>query len=210
MELLATDKDFTTSLEKALDETDYNWRDYKGLIIAGTHTPENIDEKIEKIKEARREHIPFLGICFGFQLMAIEYARNALGKWKANSTEIDLDTNFPIVVKTNALRVGMKPTMDLWGNQQMESFWHNYKLNNEYLSEFVKEWKFTQVYDSDLGESIVDYLFYRPALDYGSIFMGTQFHWEYQSSIKKPHWVAVEFLKVCREYTKKHVWREKP
>ncbi len=203
MDILATDKDFTTSLIKALDETDYQWRDYDGLIIAGTHTPENVPEKIEKIKDARRSHLPFLGICFGFQLMAIEYARTVLGKWKANSIEIDPDTNFPIIVKTNKLRVGMKPTLDLWGNQRMESFWHNYKLNNEYLSEFTKDWKFTQVYDSDLGESIVDYLFYKPALDYGSIFLGTQFHPEYQSSVKKPHWVLTEFLKVAKYRIKK-------
>ena len=207
MELLASDKDFTTSVIDALDNTDYQWRNYKGLIICGSHTPSNVEEKIEKIKEARRDWIPFLGICFGFQLMAIEYSRNVLGKWKANSTELNLDTDFPIVIKLNdppgytgetARRVGMKPIQDLWGNTVMESHWHNYKFNNEYLGLFANDWKFTQAYDPDLGEYIVELLVYKPAVEMDSVFMGVQFHPEYQSSKKKPHWVFEEFLKIAK------------
>ena len=202
MVILASKEDFTTSLEKALYEIDPRWESFNGLIVAGSHTPENVEEKIEKITEARRNNIPFLGICLGFQLMVIAYARSALGKIKANSTEIDPNTNFPIVVKTNKLRVGLKPTMDLWGNSTAESFWHNYKINNEYLNLFVKDWKFSQVYDSDLGESLVDYMLYKPSIDNDSIHMGTQFHGEYQSSKEKPHWVLKSFLEVAKINTK--------
>lgn len=198
MELLATESDFTTTLTKALTEVDLNWQDYPGLIIAGSHTPTDIEEKILKIKEARWNKIPFLGICLGFQLMIIEYARIALGKFKANSTEIDPETNFPIIVKTNQLRVGMKPAMDLLGNATMESFWHNYKMNNEYLSQFINEWKLLQSYDSDCGESIVDFLLYKPLADKNIFFGGCQYHPEYQSSKQKPHWIINEFLKSCR------------
>lgn len=199
MQIYATDNDFTTSLEKALDEIDYRWREYKGLIIAGSHSPTDVEEKIAKIKEARWSKTPFLGICFGMQLMAIEYAQNVLGKIRANSTEIDPNTNFPVVVKTNELRVGIKPTLDFDGNQHMESFWHNYKFNNEYLSQYAKEWKFTQTYDPELGESIIDYMIYKPSvLDYGIVHMGVQYHPEYQSSKENPHWVLEYFLKSCK------------
>lgn len=207
MQILANTNDFTTSLEKALYDTDPRWMSYPGLIIAGSHNPEGVEEKIEKIKEARWNRIPFFGICFGMQLMAIEYARTALGKIYANSTEIDPNTNFPIVVKLNdpqdydgqtARRVGMKPTLDIYGNSQLESFWHNYKVNNEYLSHFVKDWKLTQVYDSSLGESIVDYMVYKPSIDYGVVHMGVQFHPEYQSSKDKPHWALEYFLNSCK------------
>lgn len=203
MQIYANKEDFTTSLEKALFEIDPNWEKLPGLIIAGTHDPSGVEEKIARIKEARWEKTPFLGICFGFQLMAIEYARNALGKIHANSTEIDPNTNFPIVVKTNELRVGMKPIVDFEGHQKLESFWHNYKFNNEYISEF-KDWKFTQTYDSDLGESIVDYLLYKPSiLNYGIVHMGVQFHPEYESSKKNPHWVLDYFLNSCRHAGRK-------
>lgn len=198
MELLATESDFTTSLKKALKEIDLNWESYPGLIIAGSHTPTEIEEKITKIKEARWNKQPFLGICLGFQLMIIEYARTALGKFKANSTEINPETNFPVIIKTNQLRVGMKPTMDLWGNQTMESFWHNYKMNNEYLSQYVDEWKFLQSYDPDLGEYIIDFLLYKSLTDKNIFFGGCQYHAEYQSSKQKPHWILEEFLKSCR------------
>lgn len=207
MLILATESDFTTSLVKALKEIDLNWESYPGLIIAGSHTPVNIEEKIQKIKEARWSKKPFLGICLGFQLMIIEYARTALGKFKANSTEIDPQTNYPIIVKLNdppgynneiVRRVGIKPTMDLWGKQQMESFWHNYKMNNEYISEYVQDWKFLQSYDPDLGEYVIDFLLYKPMAEKNIFFGGCQYHPEYQSSKQKPHWILENFLQSCR------------
>ena len=201
MELYAGKEDFTTSLEKSLSEIDPRWRDFKGLIVAGTHTPTDVEEKIEKITQARRDRVPFLGICFGFQLMAISYARSALGKIQANSTEINPDTNFPVVVKMNDLRVGMKSTPDLWGNITLESHWHNYKINNEYDEHFVKDWKFVKSYDPALGEYITEIMVYKPAIDYSFVHMGVQFHPEYQSSKEKPHWVLEEFLKIAKHNT---------
>lgn len=198
MQIYATDNDFTTSLRKALDDIDPRWESYPGLIIAGTHTPTDVKEKIQKIKEARWNKTPFLGICFGYQLMVIEYAQNVLGKVFANSTELDPETNFPVVVKTNDLRVGLRNTVDIEGAPTLESFWHNYKVNNEYLAQYIKDWKFTQVYDSVLSESIVDHMIYKPSVDFGVAHMGVQFHPEYQSSKENPHWVFKYFLTSCK------------
>ena len=78
----------------------------------------------------------------------------------------------------------------------------DYKFNNEYLKDFTNDWKFTQGYDPDMGGYVVDSLIYRPAVENNSVFMGTQFHPEYQSSKEKPHWVFEEFLKVARLNTK--------
>ena len=126
MLFLRTEKDFSVSVEKALDEIDKDWRDYEGLIISGTHSPDIIDEKLEALKEAREKGTPALGICFGMQLMVIEYARS-MGL-NANTTEIE-ETEHPVIHKLPKLRVGIfKVDWPTFGSR-MESHWHNYAFN---------------------------------------------------------------------------------
>lgn len=109
--------DFNTSVEKALDEIDPKWREYKGLIICGTHTPVDPEAQIKMITEARYSGLPFLGICFGHQLAAIEYARTVMGIPDATSEEFGKGTL--IVKKLPELRVGL---------HKGESYWHNYEV----------------------------------------------------------------------------------
>lgn len=127
--------DFNTSVEKALSEIDPKWRDYDGLIVCGTHTPLNIESMIEAIKVAREEGKPFLGICFGHQLAAIEYARNVLGIPDATSEEFDVDGTL-IVVKRPELKVGL---------HDGESYWNNYEVDPEFLEEWIKDDNFFTV-----------------------------------------------------------------
>lgn len=110
--------DFDTSVKKALEEIDPNYLKYKGLIICGSHTPHNIEEMISLIKQAREEGIPFLGICFGHQLAAIEYARNVLGIKDATSEEFGKGTF--VVKKLPELKVGL---------HNGESYWNNYEVD---------------------------------------------------------------------------------
>ena len=111
--------DFNTSVEKALEEIDPKWRDYEGLIICGTHSPHDVEEYIKQIEETRLSHTPFLGICFGHQLAAIEYARNVLGIKNATSEEFNVPGN-PVVIKLSELNVGLK--------SDGESYWNNYTV----------------------------------------------------------------------------------
>ena len=115
MELL---NDFNTSVRKAFDEIDPNWESYDGLVICGTHAPVGWEAQIEKLKDARLNGRATLGICFGLQLMAIEYARNILGKEKATSEELEEEGDF-VVRKLPELRVGL---------HNGESYWNNYGL----------------------------------------------------------------------------------
>src|SRR3990167_5651834 len=115
MELL---NDFTVSVEKALEEINSNWRNYDGLIIAGTHSPHDVEMMIDKIREARETGRPFLGICFGHQLAAIEYARNVLGIKDATIEEFGQGTF--VVKKLPELNVGLK---------NGESYWNNYEVD---------------------------------------------------------------------------------
>jgi len=121
--------DFDTSVKKALDEIDENWRSYNGLIICGTHTPrpKDIEINITQVTEARKNKIPVLGICFGLQIMAIEYARNDLGIKDATSEEFGKEGTF-VVVKLPSLNVGLKDG---------ESYWNNFKVREDILEKMA-------------------------------------------------------------------------
>ena len=170
--------DFKTSVVKALAEIDPKWNKYKGLVIAGTHTPENIDKILSKIKDARDNNTPVLGICFGLQVAVIEYYRNVLNNPTANSEEIDPDS-FPVVSQLPALRVGIFKV-----NGRLESHWHNYAVkkiigdkllgDKVYTDDILEEWR--------IGK-----------------FIGVQFHPEYESSKDRPHPLLKEFINICKQ-----------
>ena len=205
--------DFNTSVEKALSEIDANWKELPGIIVCGTHKPvqEKIEDFITDIKMCRENNVPFLGICFGMQLMAIEYMRNVVGAVDATSEEFG-QSNLPdmlapfVVKKMSELRVGLRPatwgiasTKEAYGLDRklsVESFWHNYKVSiNEY---------------SQLGDGFVigeanEIVTYMKLKDIKNIHhVGVQFHPEYQSSIDKPHPILVEFINQCKKNGKEN------
>jgi len=77
-------------LVRELDQVD-------GILVPGGFGDRGTEGKILSIKYAREKGIPFLGICLGFQLAVVEYARSVLGKSDANSTEMNESTSYPIV-----------------------------------------------------------------------------------------------------------------
>jgi CTP synthase (UTP-ammonia lyase) len=119
--------DFNTTVEKALSEIDPKWRNYKGLIVCGTHTPHHTESMIYEIRIARVNGSPFLGICFGHQLAAIEYARNVLGIENATSQEFGKG-NF-VVRKRKELKVGL---------HDGETYWSNYDVDQDIVDKWVK------------------------------------------------------------------------
>lgn len=120
MEILS---DFKTSVEKAFGEIDPNWRGYDGLVVCGTHQPRlnEVDTLIGKIEEARKSLRPFLGICYGHQLAAIEYARNVLGIKDATSEEFGEGTF--VVKKRDNLQVGLHGGESYWNNYEVAIEW---------------------------------------------------------------------------------------
>ena len=163
--------DFNTSVEKALDEIDLKWREYEGLIICGTHSPEKIDpnQQIGFIRMAREQRIPFLGICFGHQLAAIEYARNVLGISNATSEEFGQGT-FIVRKRLQGLKIGH----DIVDG---ESYWNNYEVIPELSGVDARNGSFWK----------------KPPH-----FITCQYHPEYQSSKDKPHPLLVKFIELCK------------
>lgn len=170
MELL---NDFNTTVKKAFEEIDPNWKNYRGLVICGTHSPQNIEEMIEKIFDARMTNRPFLGICFGHQIAAIEYALNVLKQDGATSQEFynpnkitlinnrEIIPQFIVRKREQGLKVGL---------HQGESWWNNYEV----VEGFESMWK-------------------KP-----KNFITVQYHPEYQSSKDKPHPILKKFLAICK------------
>ena len=110
MELLKPKNALITTLVKALDEIDGDWRNYEGLIILGSW-PGQDDEKfiqdaVPKIKAAKESRIPFLGLCLGLQ---------ALGVAEGGEL-IEMPEN----------RQGIYPVKGWWG-ETYESHWHHFK-----------------------------------------------------------------------------------
>ncbi len=72
-------------------------KDVDGIIVPGGFGTRGTEGKIACIKYARENNIPYLGLCFGFQMAVIEFARNVCGLKKANSTEIVPDCSEPVI-----------------------------------------------------------------------------------------------------------------
>jgi len=71
--------------------------DVQGIIVPGAFGSRGSEGKIACIKYVREQKIPFLGLCYGFQMATIEFARNICGLYGANSTEIDPLTPHPVI-----------------------------------------------------------------------------------------------------------------
>lgn len=121
--------DFNISVQKAFSEIDPNWKKYKGLIICGTHSPSYPESQLRLIQLARQEGTPFLGICFGHQLAAIEYARIILGIKDAISEEWGVG-KFIVKKRKEGLKVGL---------YDGESYWNNFEVDYTLVPGFEKD-----------------------------------------------------------------------
>lgn len=113
--------DFNTSVHRALGEIDPKYLDYPGLVVCGTHSPHDTEEMIDAIKDAREDGTPALLICFGYQLGAIEYARNVLGIKDATSEEFGQGTW--VVKKRPRMKVGLHEGESWWSNYDVDIDW---------------------------------------------------------------------------------------
>ncbi len=186
-----------------------------GILVAPGFGGRGIEGKIEAVRYARENNIPFLGICLGMQCAAIEFSRNILGLKDAHTTEIDKDTPNPVI----NLMEEQKEVKNLGGSMRLglydchiendtltykeykkkdiqERHRHRYEFNNDYRSRFT-----------DNGMSIAGV---NPSKDLVEIielkghpwFIGVQFHPEYKSTVKAPHPLFTGFVKAAISHSK--------
>lgn len=129
----------------------------QGIIVPGGFGNRGVEGKIETIRYARENKIPFLGICLGMQMAVVEFARNVLGLKDANSAEFNEKTTNPVIhimddqigidKKGGTMRLGAYPCIlkegtlakELYGKEQIsERHRHRYEYNNEYKERLEK------------------------------------------------------------------------
>lgn len=182
MVILKDKNSFHTNVERALNSIDGNYKDYNGIVMVGSHTPGELDQKIDKIKEARENGTPYLGICFGMQVALIEYARNVLGIKDATSEEISKGAY--IIKKLPELRVGIHEV-----EGELESHWHHFAFNEKYKDQFEKDWHLV------FTKGILEIAKYK----HHPFFVLVQYHPEY----KENHLLLKDFITICKSNTVK-------
>ena len=184
-----------------------------GILIPGGFGSRGIEGKIMAIEYARKNKIPYFGICYGMQCAVIESARNVLKLKGANTTEIDASCKNPVIhlmegqednveqgTLGGTLRLGTYPctlkagttTRKAYGAQQIdERHRHRYEYNNAYREALEKAGLTVS------GESPDGTLVEIVEITDHPFFVGVQFHPEFQSRPLSPHPLFKAFVKAA-------------
>ncbi|MEO6175126.1 MAG: CTP synthase [Flavobacterium circumlabens] len=178
-----------------------------GVLVAPGFGERGIEGKIEAVRFARENKIPFFGICLGMQMSIIEYSRNILGYAEANSTEMNENTKHPVVnlmeeqktitdkggtMRLGAWKCDIKPNTlahKIYGQKTIsERHRHRYEYNNKYADELQKAGLIASGVNPDTG--LVEII----ELEDHPFFIGVQYHPEYKSTVANPHPIFVNFV----------------
>jgi CTP synthase len=171
-----------------------------GIIVPGGFGVRGVDGKIETVRYARENRIPFLGLCLGMQCSVIEWARNLGGFPDAHSAEFDPHTSNPVINLLpeqqdvvdlgGTMRLGLYPCRLLTDSLAYrlyedtvvyERHRHRYEFNNAYRSPFLESGYLISGTSPD-GRLVE--IIERPDHPF---FIATQFHPEFKSRPSKPH-----------------------
>ena len=185
---------------------------YNGIIVPGGFGNRGIEGKIETIRYARQNNIPFLGICLGMQMAVVEFARNVLGYTDANSEEFDEQTKHPVIhimedqihvaTKGGTMRLGAYPCVlekgslaeKIYGNDKIsERHRHRFEYNNKYKNEMEKQGLICSGLSPD--GNLVEIV----EIKEHKYFIATQFHPEFGSRPDRPHPLFVNLIKMAKK-----------
>ncbi len=184
----------------------------KGIIVPGGFGDRGINGKLEAIRYARENKIPFLGLCLGMQLAIVEFTRNVIGYSDAHSVELDPKTTHPVIhlmpdqngVENigGTLRLGSYPCVldenskayEMYGEHIIhERHRHRYEVNNDYRTILTK-------YGMKLsGMSPDGRIVEMIELPNHPWFIATQAHPELKSRPNRPHPLFKGFIKAALE-----------
>ncbi len=186
-----------------------------GILVAPGFGGRGIEGKIETVRYARENNIPFFGICLGMQMAVIEYSRTVLGIKDANSTEMNEETKNPVI----ALMEEQKTITDKGGTMRLgawkcdivddslahkiyekpqieERHRHRYEYNNEYRKQLENAGLKTSGTNPETGlVEIVE-------IENHPFFIGVQYHPEYKSTVANPHPIFVSFVAAMVKHKK--------
>ncbi|GAK90988.1 CTP synthase [Nonlabens ulvanivorans] len=189
-----------------VDNIDAKLSHLDGLLVAPGFGERGIEGKIEAVRYARVNKMPFFGICLGMQMAVIEYSRNVLGLADANSVEMDEKTANPVISlmeeQKNITNMGGTMRLGAWdcelngGNVSdiygsgmiSERHRHRYEYNNEYKEQLEKAGlKSTGVNPKTGLVEIIE-------IEDHPWFIGVQYHPEYKSTVANPHPLFKSFV----------------
>jgi len=186
------------------------------ILVAPGFGERGIEGKIEAVRFARETGLPFLGICLGMQMAVIEYSRNVLGLADANSSEMSVETEHPVISlmeeQKNIKNMGGTMRLGSWkcdlvkdsivskvykADSIDERHRHRYEYNNAYREQLEAAGLRTTGINPETGlVEIVEI----PAHPW---FVGVQYHPEYKSTVANPHPLFVAFVKAAHDYSEK-------
>lgn len=196
-------------LEK-FEKIDFN---VDGILVPGGFGPRGAEGKIRAIQYARENNIPFLGICFGFQLAVIEFSRNVLGLKGATSSELVEKAEHAVIdllpeqkevkeiggtMRLGDIEVTIKPetiAYSLYGREKVfERHRHRFEVNPEYILPLEERGLVFSAY-SDGGRRMEI-----AELPNHRFFFATQFHPEFKSRPYNPSPPFVGFVTAALKF----------
>jgi CTP synthase len=182
-----------------------------GVVLPQGYGQRGTEGKMAAANYAREQGIPFLGLCYGFQLAVVSFAREVIGLEKANSTEIDLVTADPVIDLLpdqrqisdmgGTMRLGGHDIVVLKPSKAFEIYnaktirgrhRHRFELNQSYMQRFEENgMHFSAFSDGGRRAEILE-------LKDHPFYMGTQYHPEYSSRPEAPEPIFVAFMKAAR------------
>ena len=184
-----------------------------GVIVPGGFGSRGIEGKIKAIEYLRKNKIPFLGLCYGMQIACIEYARNVCNLKNANTSEINKDTEHPVIdimpeQKKNLKERNFGATMRLGAyraklkngtiaksayksNEISERHRHRWEVNPDYV-EILQEKGL--IFSGTSPDGRLMEIIELPKNKH-PFFVATQFHPEFKSRPLKPHPLFREFVR---------------
>lgn len=193
---------------------------FDGILVPGGFGERGIEGKLNVIKHARENKIPYLGLCYGMQLLVIEFARNVLGLKDANTTEINPDAEYLVIdimldqkkklLKRDyggSMRLGSYPANLIKGtiahsayaqNIISERHRHRYEVNPKYIKQIEEA---GLVFSGKSPDGTLMEIAELPK-DKHPFFLATQFHPEFQSRPVSPHPIFTAFLKAGMKINK--------
>ena len=204
------------------DTADEMLKEFQGIVVPGGFGNRGIEGKIETIKYARENKIPFLGICLGMQMAVVEYARDVLGLKDANSQEFDeksknqvihiMENQKSVNKKGGTMRLGSYPCVikegtlaeKVYGTTEIaERHRHRFEYNNDYKERLENAGLICSGTspDGELVEIVELSQTEHP------FFIAGQFHPELKSRPNRPAPLFVELIRVSiffENFTKKY------
>lgn len=187
-------------------------KDLDGIIVPGGFGNRGIEGKIQTIKYARENKIPFLGICLGMQMAVVEFARDVLKLEDVNSEEFEPECKNPVIhimtdqkvitKKGGTMRLGSYPCQIKEGTLAYkiykekninERHRHRFEYNNDYREEMEKAG--LTISGTSPDGSLVEIV----EITDHPFFIAGQFHPEFKSRPDRPAPLFVELVKAAKE-----------